>query len=284
VWARFGLGAAVLAVAASAAPVSAQSVGAAESAAANAGVLAVLSADPVAVRAVGHVPSRWNLMLDSAGKASLILFMYDGDVIVGTTTRHYQFVTLSAMLDSSKLPAGVHSTSDADGLPSDLYLLGWSTRSAQLARWLRSSGLGAETSYVPGLDFNLESGPAPKFNYAAPKPDPSPFTFASQLTPTFLPTSPDTVDYWRDTASGTVMIETNDNNEQLGGFVQWTFQTDPASPLARMLGTTTQTATCKPTDIAGTILGLATHQLRPGCISREAFTSTSLRRVVYARR
>lgn len=279
-WARFVLGVAVLSVVGSAVP----SAGAASSTAANAAALAVLSADPATVRAVGHIPSRWKLLLDSAGKASLVLFMYDGDVIVGTATHNYQWVTLSVELDSSQLPAGVHSTSDADGLPSDLYLLAWSTTNAQLARWLGSAGLGSVTSHVPGLDFKLGPGVAPTFTFTAPKPFESPFTFAAQFTPTFLPTTPDTVDYWRDTPSGTAVIETNDNNEQLGGFVQWTLRTEAGTPLARMAGSTTQTAMCKPTDIAGTIVGLANHQLRPGCISRETFTSTTMRKMVFPRR
>lgn len=228
-WVRFVIGTAVASVALTAL----QSAGAAPSSAANAGVLAVLSADASSVRAVGHVPTRWNLLLDSSGKASLILFMYDGTMVVGSAKHHYQWVTLSVILDSSKLPAGLHSTSDAEGLPSDLYLLAWSTKNAPLARWLGSARLGSATSYVPGLDFNLGAGVAPTFNFTAPKPSSSPFSFAAQLTPTFLPTSPDTVNYWRDTPLGTARIETNDNNEQIGGFVQWSLRTDPGTPLAR---------------------------------------------------
>lgn len=56
---------------------------------ANQGVVASMAVDPAAVRAAGHIPSRWKLKLDSHGKALLVVFMYDGTAIINGTSRPY---------------------------------------------------------------------------------------------------------------------------------------------------------------------------------------------------
>lgn len=243
----------------------------------NAAVLAVLEANPAALRATGDVPSRWPLLLDSAGNAQLVLFMYYGDVILNGEIHPYQWVSLSAFLDSSKLPTGIDSTSKVDTMPSDLYLIDFSTTSADLTSKFRSLGLDASVAkYVPGgLQFTMGSDLVPMFRFNTTSPYSSPFNFAATLTPTFVPTFPDTVDYWHDTPSGTVKIETNDNNEAVGGFLNWTFQTASGTPIAQMIGGTTQSRTCS-ANILDPILGIVAGQVRPGCISRETFSSTSM--------
>jgi hypothetical protein len=242
----------------------------------NAAVLIVLPVSPRTVRVVGGVPKRWNLLLDGAGRASLVLFMYRGDVTIGGVTRPYEWTSTSVMLDSSRLPAGITSTSRVDTLPSDLYLINWSTSSSGLAAWLRHTGLGAATTYVPGLDFTMGSDPLPTFGFGAPAPYVSPYRLSAKLTPTFLPTLPDTVDYWRDTATGTVKIETNDNNERIGAYLSWTLRTPAWTPLARMTGGTTHSSSCS-TNIVDPLLGIVANQVRTGCISREQFSSTDMR-------
>lgn len=243
---------------------------------ANEGVVASMAVDPVAVRAAGHIPSRWKLKLDSHGKALLVVFMYDGTAIINGTSRPYRWVSTSVYLDSTNLPAGIHSTSDVEGVRADVYLLDWTTSSWALASRLRAAGAGPAAEYVPALNFSMGAGATPSFHFSAGRPALSPFTFSAHLTPTFIPTSSDTVNFWRDAPTGTLKISTNDNRELLGQFLNWSLTTSPTTPLAHMMGAAKRTRSCSPAAAIDPILGLAAHEGRLGCISRETFANTSV--------
>lgn len=251
--------------------------------AANTGVFAFVPADPAVVRAEGHIPARWKLLLDNNGKASLFVQALSADVTIDGQAHPYVWAAISAVLDSSALPAPErdHATSDVEGAHSDIYVISWSVNDRDFADWLRAgTGLGTVVQYVPGLKFSLGPGVTDAFAFTAPIPAPSPFEFTANLTAPIFPVTADVANWWRETPNGTVLIESNDHNEQLGAFQQWKLTTDPATPLGRMVGSSEVTDTCGLNNIAEPLAVLTSQEVKPGCFARETFTATGLRKQI----
>lgn len=243
---------------------------------------AEMPANPSIVRQVGHIPAAWKLRLDRSGKAILFVQMYDGQATFNGRTSSYRWASVSAAVDSAALPPGVHTTSDVEGIPSDFYMLSWTTDSAALATWMRAgTGLGSVVSVVPTMSFKTVPGLLDTFRFAAPSPAPSPFMFVSTITPAFFPITADAGDFWRETSTGIVKIQTNDHNEQLGAYVSWRLNTVGGTPLARMIGAASTTGSCSATNVADPLLGLLAKQNSTGCLGRELFTSTTITKAVH---
>ena len=235
----------------------------------EAGVFAFLAADPAAVRAEGRVPVRWKLALDSDGKARLFLDMASCQMTLGGRTRTVVYTNLAAQLDSASLPSPERqrSTSNVEGKPNDYYLLAWNAADHDFVRWMQTgTGLGDIARLVPGLTFQLAAGEAEReFAFGAPKPNQSPFQLTATVLRPVIPVYPITINFWRETPVGSVMLETSHDLPYLFGFFeQWTLKTDPTSPLGRMIGGDEQVRTCAATALPAPLIGQGGTD--PGCL------------------
>lgn len=234
------------------------------------GAFVILSADPAVVRAQGHIPARWKLALDGSGRAREYLDTGNCEQTLDGRTRPVVWDQLSAELDSANLPSPERSrsTSDVEGKPYDLYLMGWSANDRDFVKWLKAgTGLGDDiVRYVPGLKLQMSGTGLRHYEFDAPKRNQSPFRLTASYTPNVIPVFPVESNFWRQTSAGSVLFDQAHTVPGIFGFFQqWAISTDPASPLGRMIGGGTQTRTCTATMYPAPLTDMGPGQ-DPGCL------------------
>lgn len=239
------------------------------------GALAFMTVNPAVLRAVGQIPARWKLALNSAGQATLFLDMQSSPITFDGETRHVTYAQPEALLDSNALPEPErqHDTSNFEGSPEDFYMISFSVNDTGYVRWLESDpGLGNIVHYVPNLSFDLGSGPLSSFSFTAAAPSPTPFQFSATLTPGFFPVNPAIANHWRETPAGTLLIEDRTvGTNLLGQVASWHLRTDPSSPLGQLIGGGRRDFTCGPETLPAPVLGVVSHKNDSGCIGDETY-------------
>lgn len=245
-------------------------------------VYAFLQADAAILRGEGEIPARWEIRIDGDGKATAFITTLHCDITVDGRRRPVVYTTLSALLDSSALPAPERerATSNIFGLPLDFYLFTWSSNDAGFARWLRAgTGLQDHVVQAPGLAYRMGAGPLHDYAFTAPAPVPSPFSLTESVSDAVFGPATGVVNFWRETAAGTVMIETTANAASLGTFDKLTLTAAPGSPLARILGNGgIQQRTCSAARLLSPLSGAVAGRAESGCFAHSAMQSARWRK------
>ncbi len=149
------------------------------------------------------VPDRYQLALpDSlAGQNALFIdALHCSSLGTGDDAREAVYATVAASIEK---PPWHPETVGAD-LEPHFYLLSWATNDDDFFEWLRDgTGLGPAVRLVHGLSYDDGA----TFAFSSPPPSPMPFELLALRSEHVAPV-PVTGNYWRDTAKGTVRIQT----------------------------------------------------------------------------